>query len=518
MKQLNLNFTLLFFALLILGIGVTLYQHFELGLSFSPHQQNHIWKIDAKVKVSTNDVKKPLRINLFIPNLQNDAILSEAITAKGFGKAITDDENNRIAVLSLSDPGEENSVIYSLLVDSGTQINQLKQPNVKKEQENIKRSQNTEQSEQQEKILYLIQQQSADNETLTKQSIQFVNDPAHEADIRRLLGDNFSPSDQYNLTQELLTQAGLPTVLLHAVPYKNDLNINISTIPTWVAAFYDNDWHLFDAQTSKKIHDPNASLIWWTGNQPLFTADNGSSKLIQLSTQAQSISQEKFLDLKYSHVANTLYSYSLASLPARSQQTYKIIIMVPIGVLVILILRILIGIPTIGTFMPVLISLAFKDTTLIWGIILFTLIVIVGFSFRSYFESLKILVVPRLGMLLCVVILSMCVISILANKLSVQQGLSITLFPMVILTMTIERLSILWEERGAQEALTNALGSLFSAIVIYFFIFNSTLEYIFLNFPTLILVVMASMLLIGKYHGYRLSELIRFKAFSQIKE
>ena len=192
--------------------------------------------------------------------------------------------------------------------------------------------------------------------------------------------------------------------------------------------------------------------------------------------------------------------------------------MIPIGVLIILILRILIGIPTIGTFMPVLIALAFRDTTLLWGIIFFTLVIIIGLSFRRYFESLKLLTVPRLGMLLTVVVLILAGITILTNKLEFQTGLSVSLFPMVILTMAIERIAILWEERGPNEALTTSIGSLFSSSIIYLFIFNDSLEYIFFTFPSLLLVIMALMLLIGKYRGYRLSELMRFNSLINKKK
>lgn len=512
MKTSNTNFYGLLFILILTGILFTSYQHKKLGLSFFPNQKNQIWKIDAKVKVAPIKHHKPLRINLLIPNLDKSSILEEKLIAKGFGKAITQKNNNKIAVLSLSDPKKEQTILYSLLVDQGIQISSLHIPSYKEQQDKINNSLTPEQQNQLTLLLKKIQSKSADEETLITQIIHFVNDSDHQALIEPLLSDTNNSLD--GLTLNLLRQANIPSVLLHAIPYHNDLNINLTETPTWIASYYDDQWQVFDANLATNINNTNAYLIWWSGEEPLFTASNGIAKQTILSTQAQSISQSQFLNLKYSNVANTLYSYSLSSLPAQTQQTYKIIVMVPLGVLIILILRILIGIPTIGTFMPVLISLAFRDTTLLWGIILFCIIVLIGLSFRSYFESLKILVVPRLGMMLCIVIITMCIISILANKLSVQQGLSITLFPMVILTMTIERISILWEERGPKEALTNAFGSLFCASIIYLFIFNPTLEYIFLNFPGLILIVMAFMLVLGKYHGYRLTELFRFKALA----
>jgi FlaA1/EpsC-like NDP-sugar epimerase len=142
-------------------------------------------------------------------------------------------------------------------------------------------------------------------------------------------------------------------------------------------------------------------------------------------------------------------------------------------------------------------------------------VVIIGLSFRAYFEKLQLLVVPRLGMLLTVVVLLMALISIAMHKMELSQGLSITLFPMVILTMSIERLSIVWEERSGTEAIKIALGSLLAATICYVFLYNSYLEYWFFTFPGLLLFVMAAMLLIGRYRGYRLTELYRFEALTK---
>jgi hypothetical protein len=56
--------------------------------------------------------------------------------------------------------------------------------------------------------------------------------------------------------------------------------------------------------------------------------------------------------------------------------------------------------------------------------------------------------VPRLAAILVVVVCLMLGITVLSFRLGLEQGLSIALFPMVILAMTIERMSIVWEERG----------------------------------------------------------------------
>ncbi|WP_277394562.1 7TM domain-containing protein, partial [Pseudomonas viridiflava] len=146
-------------------------------------------------------------------------------------------------------------------------------------------------------------------------------------------------------------------------------------------------------------------------------------------------------------------SYSLYGLPLETQKTFMIMIVIPAGVLVILLLRNLIGLQTLGTFTPVLIALAFRETQLDFGILLFTGITALGLMLRSYLEHLKLQMLPRLSVVLTFVVILIAAVSLLSHKLGLERGLSVALFPMVILTMTIERLSITWEESGGGHAL-----------------------------------------------------------------
>jgi hypothetical protein len=86
---------------------------------------------------------------------------------------------------------------------------------------------------------------------------------------------------------------------------------------------------------------------------------------------------------------------------------------------------------------------------------------------------------------------------------------------MVIMTMTIERMSIVWEERGPAEAMQQGFGSLFVAAIAYLLMsFEPLLHFIFV-FPEMLLVLLAITILLGRYTGYRLTELIRFKVLGE---
>ncbi len=112
--------------------------------------------------------------------------------------------------------------------------------------------------------------------------------------------------------------------------------------------------------------------------------------------------------------------------------------------------------------------------------------------------------------MLIVVVILMLIISVVSHKLGLETGLSVALFPMVIIVMTIERMSVVWEERGAGDAIKAGLGSLFVAAVAYLAMGMNWLEHLIFTFPELLLIVLAVVLLLGRYTGYRLTELRRF--------
>src|SRR5690606_26628464 len=137
------------------------------------------------------------------------------------------------------------------------------------------------------------------------------------------------------------------------------------------------------------------------------------------------------------------------------------------------------------TFMPVLIALAFRETGLAAGVLFFSIVVALGLAVRFYLERLKLLLVPRLAAIVIVVIFIIAMLTVLSFKLGLERGLSLGLFPIVIMTMTIERMTLVWEERGAREALEQAAGSVAVGALCYLLMNLRIVEHLFFVFPEL---------------------------------
>jgi len=204
--------------------------------------------------------------------------------------------------------------------------------------------------------------------------------------------------------------------------------------------------------------------------------------------------------------------YSLFHLPEKFQETFRILLLVPIGALMICVLRNVIGFPTFGIFMPVLMALAFRSTGLTYGLGIFAGVTVIGYLVRRWVDRLRLLLVPRLSVMLTLVVGLFTLIAIAGSYRDQRELMAVGLIPFVILTMTIERLFVILEEAGTGEALRTAAGSAAVATITYQIINWDALQLAFFVYPELLLAVAALQVLIGRYTGYRLSELIRFRA------
>jgi hypothetical protein len=283
-----------------------------------------------------------------------------------------------------------------------------------------------------------------------------------------------------------------------------------AVVDTMLAVWDGDDWLLFDPATGQQGR-PEEFMIWWRGLETLASVSGALINDLQISVKKRMTSSLELASLRTELKDSFVGRISLLHLPVQTQSVYEVLLLVPFGILVIVLLRNFIGLSSFGTFAPVLIALAFRETELLKGILLFMLIVSLGLVFRFYLERLRLLLVPRLAAVVTIVVLLMTAISLLSERMGTETGLSVSLFPMVIISMVIERMSIVWEERGAATSIREGLGSLLMASLAYLVISIDVLEYWVTVFPEVNLIVLGLIVALGRYTGFRLTELFRFR-------
>jgi hypothetical protein len=505
MRSLTLHLKVLVILLVSLGVLITAYQIFILGIPMTEDETDDLWNIDAKVEFQASP-REPVKLQMFVPPLAQDYVsLNESFISNNYGVSINRADGNRKVTWSARRASGKQTLYYRLVLTKRYSGEQAKAKGPI-----FRDSIPVEGAEKiaAEALLAPIRQHSADVETFISETIKRVNN-SNDDNVKLLLAGDASTPNKAKAIELLLSIAHVPMERVHTIRLAADIQ---QSPELWLRSFNGENWLYFNPESGEQGL-PVDRLVWWIGDDNLVTLEGGKQAQVSFSLNNSEMNAIRLAKLTDENTDADFLEYTLYGLPLQTQQTFMIMVMIPIGVLVILILRNLGGLQTLGTFTPVLIALAFRETQLGFGIILFTVITALGLSLRSYLEHLKLQMLPRLSVVLTFVVVLIAVISLFSHKLGLERGLSVALFPMVILTMTIERLSITWEERGGGHAFKVAIGTLFAATLAHLLMSVPQLNYFIFTFPAVLMILVGFMLAMGRYRGYRLTELFRFKAF-----
>ncbi|MES1942794.1 hypothetical protein PC39_01665 [Salinisphaera sp. PC39] len=493
-------------VLTAIGLGVCAYKVQRLGLPLTPGSQAQVWTVEARV--TFNGTGRAAKLGLLIPESPPGfSVLDEDFVSSGFGVTTEDEGVNRRALWAARHVRGRQTVYYRTVLARNRDAND-RRTEPEPEYPTVPDYPEPERSAV-FALLEDVRSQSADTVSFVRELLKRFNDPTPEENVSVLREDSDSDAERVRRLQYILAGARIPTRQVQVLDLVD--GTRSGKLHPWLEVYNGEQWLAFDPRTGHRGF-PEDMLVWHVGDAPLATIEGGRGASTEFAVARSSREVIGVAQQRARLLDSNILEFSLLSLPVSTQNIYRILLLVPLGAFAVVILRNVVGVTTFGTFMPILIALAFRETKLLWGIVLFTTLVALGVLLRFYLERLKLLLVPRLASVLIIVILLMAVVSVFSHKLGLERGLSVALFPMVILAMTIERMSVSWDESGPREALTAGIGSLVVAIIGYLVMTHPLPAYLVFVFPELLLVLLAATLLMGRYTGYRLSELRRFRS------
>src|SRR5690606_21326699 len=265
---------------------------------------------------------------------------------------------------------------------------------------------------------------------------------------------------------QLLAERNIPARMIHGLHLGEQPSELDGRMLSWLLVHDGLSWHMLNPRDASEGM-PRDLFIWSTSGKPVLAIDGDPPASLEFSLARNLADAIAIAERRLEVRDANLVRYSLLSLPLQAQQTYQVLLMVPIGAFIMLILRNIVGVKTYGTFMPVLVALAFRETALIAGIVLFVLVVGTGLLVRFYLEPVRRLLVPLRTAIRSVVLLPRASVTLLTITQTIEVLLSVVFFPTVILAMTNERLSVAWDERGGATAIREGIGTLVVAALAY---------------------------------------------------
>lgn len=203
--------------------------------------------------------------------------------------------------------------------------------------------------------------------------------------------------------------------------------------------------------------------------------------------------------------------FDLTRLPVEMHEVMSLMLLLPLGALITAVFRNIIGLRTLGTFAPALLAMSFIYAEWATGLVILISVLTAGYFGRILLDRLHLLMVPRSSIVLTTIILLIVFGVSLIDYAAPASGVRAVLLPLVILTTLIERFFVTTEEDGTGFAIQLVVGTAVVAACCYLILRWNEVGNILLTYPELHFFTIAIFILIGRYSGYRLVELWRFR-------
>ena len=205
------------------------------------------------------------------------------------------------------------------------------------------------------------------------------------------------------------------------------------------------------------------------------------------------------------------HSFVPTDLPSAERQLVEFLLLLPVAALICCVVRTVIGLHTFGTFAPALLGLSFREVQSLAGVFILIVVLSVGWMTRRGLSQLNLLQVSRSAVLLSVAVILLLAYVLLSNHRGNPVSGAIPFLPLVIVTALVERFWTMEEEDGTSAALRTMAATLLTSLAVFLFVRWEIIVRSMVEHPELLGFVVAAQITLGRYTGFRLVELYRFR-------
>ena len=476
------------------------------GFSWAPKQKTPVWTIETHVSFEPNG--KPIKLSIARPSPSKEfKLLDEDVVAAKYDVKLLPDR----VVLTSKPKSKPQDVYYRVLlydnVDSDGKTQASKPDKI------VKPVLDELATSVAMQILETAEEQDGD---AVQKIIHLLNLTPPDQTVLAFMPKRATSKETAQTIIDLLALKNISARMVRGIKLQEDKKT--FTPDVMIEAYVDKMWKTYNINTGKKGL-PSNFIIFQRGNNFLVDVVGGENSNIKYSVMKSLSSSFKMAAHRAkSYNQDTGFKYSVYNLPLNQQNALKWLMIFPLAILVVVLMRNVVGISTMGTFTPMLIAMSLVETGFFAGLACFVLITALGVAIRLLLSRLNLLLVPRISAVVVFVILIMQILAILGYNWNLSIASSALFFPLIITAWIIERASIIWEEEGLKNAVKQVFFSLIVAIITYFVIVNATIRHIMFAFNELNLVILFIIMLLGTYTGYRLTELKRFSPLAKAKK
>ncbi len=195
-----------------------------------------------------------------------------------------------------------------------------------------------------------------------------------------------------------------------------------------------------------------------------------------------------------------------------------LILMLPVIVTIVAFLKQVIGLTTMGVYTPSIIALSFIALDIRFGLMIFVILLMSGTLTRLFLRRYRLLYIPRTAILLTMVSLTILVLMFLGAYFDISQIVSISIFPMLIMSTMVEKFVSVQGDRGFKSALFMIGSTTFVSVICYYVAEWALLKTLIFGHPEIIFLFLVLNVILARWSGLRLLEYVRFREIFRYSE
>lgn len=192
--------------------------------------------------------------------------------------------------------------------------------------------------------------------------------------------------------------------------------------------------------------------------------------------------------------------------------TIFLILLTPILALLVSFTRVVVGLPTLDMLVPIALAFAFVSVGITIGMFVLLAIILASFIAKRSLSSLKIMFYPKRSLSMLFLAIAVFAALTIGVVLEFDRVLSVSIFPILILMLLGDLIVSVQLHKSSGETLLITGTTVALGLAGYIAATSLWIQDTLILYPEIVLLVIPLNILVGRYFGLRIIELLRFNS------
>jgi len=192
--------------------------------------------------------------------------------------------------------------------------------------------------------------------------------------------------------------------------------------------------------------------------------------------------------------------------------TIFLILLTPILALLVSFTRVVVGLPTLDMLVPIALAFAFVSVGITIGMFVLLAIILASFIAKRSLSSLKVMFYPKRSLSMLFLAIAVFAALTIGVVLELDRVLSVSIFPILILMLLGDLIVSVQLHKSSGETLLITGTTVALGLAGYIAATSLWIQDTLILYPEIVLLVIPLNILVGRYFGLRIIELLRFNS------